>query len=45
MTDLSGYVFSEPVFVDVQAIMTGVPQVGSVLTASLSGYKEAVNYQ
>ena len=45
VTDLSGYVFSEPVFVDVQAIMTGVPQVGSVLTASLSGYKEAVNYQ
>lgn len=45
VTDLSGYVFSEPVFVDVQAIMTGVPQVGSVLTASLSGYKESVNYQ
>lgn len=45
VTDLSGYVFSEPVFVDVQAIMTGVPQVGSVLTASLSGYKESVHYQ
>lgn len=45
VTDLSGYVFSEPVFVDVQAIMTGAPQVGGVLTASLTGYKESVNYQ
>lgn len=39
------YVYSEPVFIDVKAIMTGAPQVGSTLTGNLSGYDRDVDYQ
>lgn len=39
------YVYSEPIFVDVQAIMTGAPQVGGVLTASLTGCNDSVTYR
>lgn len=39
------YVYSEPIFIDVTATMTGAPQVGSTLTGNLSGYDREVSYQ